>query len=192
MYTSFVSDSSLPRVRGPCSKVSYSLIFGMIMLMKKTLLDKTFIVSLVLKGIDGILEIGGGIFLLLLSPDTLHHWIQNFVTYELSRNEHEYISRYLISSAGKLDQSSTLFGALYLLTHGLVKVILVVAVLKNKLWAYPWMIGFLVVFIVYQIYLMIRHFTLGMFALTIFDIFIVFMTAVEYQRHRAASRDSPA
>ena len=36
-----------------------------------------------------------------------------------------------------------LFGAVYLLTHGLVKVVLVVALLLNKLWAYPWMIGVL-------------------------------------------------
>jgi uncharacterized membrane protein len=34
-------------------------------------------------------------------------------------------------------------GAVYLLAHGLVKVILVAALLKNQLWAYPWTIAFL-------------------------------------------------
>jgi uncharacterized membrane protein len=29
------------------------------------------------------------------------------------------------------------FGAVYLLAHGLVKVILAAALLKNRLWAYP-------------------------------------------------------
>ncbi|WP_053544309.1 hypothetical protein [Corynebacterium deserti] len=34
-----------------------------------------------------------------------------------------------------------LFSSICLLTHGLVKVVLVAVVLKNKLWAYPWMIA---------------------------------------------------
>jgi len=158
--------------------------------MKKTFLDKVFVVSLVLKGLDGLLEIGGGIFLIFLTANTLHHWIQSFVSWELSRNEHGLISTYLVNSAGKLDHGSTILGALYLLSHGLVKVVLVVAVLKNKLWAYPWMIGFLVIFIFYQLYLLITHFSFGILALTIFDIFIVYLTVIEYHRHQAAASDA--
>jgi hypothetical protein len=45
-----------------------------------------------------------------------------------------------------------LFGAVYLSAHGIVKIVLVIALLLNKLWAYPWMIVVLVLFIGYQSY----------------------------------------
>ena len=45
-----------------------------------------------------------------------------------------------------------LFGAVYLLLHGAVKVVLVIALLLNKLWAYPCMIVVLLIFIGYQLY----------------------------------------
>ena len=77
-----------------------------------------------------------------------------------------------------------LFGAIYLLTHGAVKVVLVIALLLDKLWAYPWMIGFLTLFIGYQLYRIALHPTTGLIALTIFDAVILALTAREYRRQR--------
>ena len=85
--------------------------------------------------------------------------------------------------------SATLFGAVYLLIHGVVKVFLVVAVLRDKLWAYLWLIGFLVAFIGWQGYELVRHFTWGLAALTAFDILIVVLTVREYRIHRARRRE---
>jgi uncharacterized membrane protein len=45
-----------------------------------------------------------------------------------------------------------LFGAIYLLPHGIVKVVLVYALLLNKFWDYPWMMVVLLLFIGYQLY----------------------------------------
>ena len=58
----------------------------------------------------------------------------------------------MLRTAAGLTGSAVLFGAVYLLTHGLVKVVLVVALLLNKLWAYPAMIAVLLLFIGYQLY----------------------------------------
>ena len=77
------------------------------------------------------------------------------------------------------------FGAAYLLTHGLVKIVLVGALLRNKLWAYPWMIAVLVAFIGYQLYRIAVGPTAGMVALTIFDAVIVWLTRREYTRQLA-------
>ena len=65
-----------------------------------------------------------------------------------------------------------LFGGLYLLSHGVVKIVLATALLRNKLWAYPWMIGFLGVFVIYQLYRIALIPTVGLIALTVFDVFI--------------------
>jgi uncharacterized membrane protein len=47
------------------------------------------------------------------------------------------------------------------------------------------MIVFLSIFIVYQIYRIVLHLSLGLLVLALFDIFIVGLTVIEYRKHRA-------
>ncbi|RAX45950.1 DUF2127 domain-containing protein [Arthrobacter sp. AQ5-05] len=151
----------------------------------RTLLDITFRISLVLKGLDGVLELVGGFLLLVVSPAQMGALARLLTQHELSEDPNDLVATALVHLAGTLTVSATLFGAIYLLLHGLVKVVLVWAVLKDKLWAYPWMIAFLLVFIAYQGYEMVVAFSWGMALLTAFDIFIVWLTAHEYRSHRA-------
>jgi uncharacterized membrane protein len=67
-------------------------------------------------------------------------------------------------------------------------VILVAALLKNQLWAYPWTIAFLGVFIVYQLYRLSLKPSLGLTALTIFDSAIAWLTWREYRKQLAIVR----
>lgn len=84
-----------------------------------------------------------------------------------------------------------MFAAVYLLLHGLVKVVLVAALLRNRLWAYPWTIAFLGVFIGYQLYRIALHPTLGLSALTVFDAFIVWLTWREFRKQRPRTASAP-
>jgi uncharacterized membrane protein len=77
-----------------------------------------------------------------------------------------------------------IFGAVYLLLHGAVKVVLVIALLLNKLWAYPCMIIVLLIFIGYQLYRIAMQPRAGLVALTIFDAVIVTLTWREFRRQR--------
>ena len=54
-------------------------------------------------------------------------------------------------------------------------------------WIIRWQIGFLIAFILYQVYELIISFSWGLFALTVFDVFIVLLTWREYQLHRFRS-----
>jgi uncharacterized membrane protein len=148
-------------------------------------LDRTFKISVALKGLDGVLEVVGGIVLLFISPATLQAWARALTAHELAQDPHDFIARHLLHSASQLSRSTTLFGAVYLLTHGIAKIVLVVAVLREQLWAYPWMIALLGVFIAYQVYRLSYRFTIGLFLLTLFDLFVVVLTVIEYRRKRA-------
>jgi len=149
-------------------------------------LDKTFKIGLVLKGLDGVLEIVGGILLLFLSPTTIAHLVRGLTAYELSEDPHDLIARSLLHTATHLTHGATLFGAIYLLSHGIAKVVLVALVLRDKLWAYPWLIGLLLAFIVYQLYrITVVNFSAGLTALTVFDALLVWLTWREYRSKRA-------
>ena len=153
-----------------------------------TLLDRTFRVSLILKGLDGVLELIGGILLLVVTPKQIGDLVRFLTQHELAQDPHDFLANSLVHLSSNLSGSATLFGAIYLLLHGLVKIVLVWAVLKDKLWAYPWMIAFLLVFIIYQGYRIAVAFSWGLVLLTAFDIFIVWITAREYRIHRARNQ----
>ena len=151
---------------------------------RKDLLDRTFEVAILLKGLDGVLEVVGGLTLLVVSPATINRIVTTLTEHELSQDPHDFVATHLLNTAHGLSRGSVLFASLYLLSHGAVKIVLVTALLKNKLWAYPWMIAFLVLFIVYQIYRMTLVPSVGLAALTAFDILVVWLTYREYQRQR--------
>lgn len=151
----------------------------------EVLLDRFFRVALVLKGLDGVLELVGGILLLVVTPDQINALVRFLTQHELSEDPNDLVANALLTFAQSLDVSATTFAAAYLLVHGVVKVLLVGAVLADRLWAYPWLIAFLVVFIAYQVYVMAIGFTWGMLALTLFDLVIVWLTAREYRVHKA-------
>ncbi len=151
----------------------------------RDLLDQTFEVGIILKGLDGLLEVIGGLLLLLVSPATIDRVVTSLTQHELSEDPHDFLATHLLKTAHGLTGSALLFGAVYLLSHGAVKVILVAALLKNELWAYPWMIIFLGVFIIYQVYRLSFRPSVGLSALTVFDALISGLTFREYRKQLA-------
>jgi uncharacterized membrane protein len=151
----------------------------------RDLLDQTFQVGIILKGLDGALEVIGGLLLLAVSPATIDRVVTSLTQHELSEDPRDFLATHLLKTAHGLTGSALLFGAVYLLSHGAVKVILVAAVLKNQLWAYPWLIVFLGVFIVYQIYRLSLKPSVGLTALTLFDAIIAWLTYREYRKQLA-------
>lgn len=156
----------------------------------KDLLDRAFEIGIILKGLDGVLELIGGVLLLAVSPATINRIVAGLTQHELSEDSHDFVATHLMRMSHGLTGSAVGFAAAYLLLHGIVKVVLVVALLLNKLWAYPWMIAFLIAFIGYQIYRLALNLTVGLTLLTLFDIAIVWLTWREYRKQQARRRAS--
>jgi uncharacterized membrane protein len=152
---------------------------------KPDLTDRAFRISLLLKGLNGLAEVIGGILLLLIKPEQINKIAENLTQDQLSNDPHDFIANHILNSAHHLTGASLLFGALYLLSHGIVKLVLVVEVIRDKLWAYIALIAVTAVFIVYQLYrLIFVGFTLGMLYLTVLDLVIIYLTQKEYRRHK--------
>ncbi len=155
-------------------------------------LDRVFEVGIIGKGLNGAAELIGGLLLLFLQPDRIHHVVVALTQGELSEDPGDFVATHLLHTASGLTGHAVLFGAVYLLAHGVVKVALVVALLLNKIWAYPWMIVVLAVFIGYQSYRIVLTPSAGLIGLTVFDVVIVALTWREYgqqRRRREASEN---
>jgi uncharacterized membrane protein len=142
---------------------------------------KLFRVGIILKGIDGVLEIIGAFLILMISPQILNEIVYLLTQHELSEDPKDIVANYLIHAANHFSVSSQLFGFIYLLSHGIIKIILIVSLWKQRLWSYPVAMIFFVLFGVYQMYKYSLEHSLGWIVLTILDIFVVVLTWMEYR-----------
>ena len=162
------------------------------MFKPKDTLDRAFEIGIILKGLNGLAELIGGLLLLFVTAGDIYHLAAVLTQGELSEDPHDLVARYLLHTANGLTGSAVIFGAVYLLVHGAVKVVLVIALLLNKLWAYPCLIVVLLTFIGYQLYRIALQPSAGLIALTVFDAVIVALTWREYRRQRQIPRDHAA
>ena len=144
-------------------------------------LHRIFAVGMWLKGLDGVLEIAGGLLLLLISPAALSRLVIISTQHELVEDPHDRIATALRQAATQFSGNTQLFGSIYLLVHGLIKVGVVAGVLRGYRWAYPAALGFLGLFILYQLYRLSYRYSPGLLLLTLFDIVMVVLTWREYR-----------
>lgn len=147
-------------------------------------LDLVFLIGVVGKGIDGLLELIGGIILLTTTPAQLLHLVQTITRRELIEDPHDAVATFLLHSVAHLDAGTTTFLAAYVLLHGVVKLAIVAALLLGSRRVYPWAIGALVLFLIYQVYALIVGPTVGMAVLTVLDLAIVLLTWREWRHGR--------
>ncbi|MGH9709973.1 MAG: DUF2127 domain-containing protein, partial [Candidatus Acidiferrales bacterium] len=103
----------------------------------------------------------------------------------LSTDPHDFIATHLLQATQGIMGQARYFFLFYLVSHGLAKVILVVALWLNRMWAYPTMIIMLAAFIAYQLYRMTFAPSWFLVLLTLFDVVVIWLTWAEYKKQRA-------
>ncbi len=148
----------------------------------KNLQHKAFEWGIFLKGIDGLLEVVGGIILFFLDPATLNRLILGLTQHELSQDPHDFVAAHLLNFAHNFSVDAQIFGAIYLLSHGFVKMFLVDSLWRKRLWSYPAAIIIFAVFAIYQIYRYTFTHSILLLALTVLDAAVIWLTWEEYER----------
>ena len=142
------------------------------------------------KCFDGIVEVLAGVLVWFVKPSWLMS-LQSFWLHLLAENRHDFIAGHMLRVSERLTGSDPLFASLYLLLHGLVKVILAIVLWMNELWAYPVAIAVFSAFCVYQVYRYTFTHSEALIWLTVFDIGVVILTWREY-RLQASVKKEPA
>ena len=140
-----------------------------------------FRLGIFLKGIHAVIEVVGGLLLLGIPLRAFAHLAIWLTQAELLEQPHDLVANYVLHLGTQLSAGSKTFGGAYLLSHGVVKIVLVVALLKGKLWAYPWSLSVLGLFIVYQVYRFTFTHSIALVLLTIFDLVVIWLIWREYQ-----------
>ena len=151
-----------------------------------------FEAAVFLKGVNAILEISGGLLVLLIHPAFVRKVAEYFTAEELGQDPNDFIASHLRTFAEQYAAvGHHLFAAFYLLSHGIVKFILVIGLLKGKLWSYPASLAVFGLFILYQTYLFIGDRSWTVAALTLFDLVVMYFVWREWkivEAHQAQIR----
>jgi uncharacterized membrane protein len=142
---------------------------------------RAFEVSLMLKGIFAILEILGGVLVYFVTQEFLLKLILAFTKQEFIEDPDDTLARYLIQFAQDFSVNSRLFVSFYLLSHGIVKLFLIVGLMRRKLSFYPAAILVFTLFIVYQLYRFSFTHSIWLLLITLLDAVVIWLTWHEYK-----------
>ncbi len=153
-------------------------------LMQSRLAHIVFWIALVFKGIDGLLETAGGVFLLAVSAETMNTFAWKLLQPELAQDPNDWLANHLLSWIFHLSTDSKVFAVAYLLVHGIIKLVIVVAIWFSQLWAY-WFAGIVFgLFVFYQMARFAATHSLAMVFLTAIDLIIIALLPPEHRRVR--------
>lgn len=144
-------------------------------------IHEVFRISVILKGLHALIEIAGGIAFYLISSQTILMWVNALTRNELVEDPRDLVATHLLSAAQALTGSTQSFYAFYLISHGMIKIILVVGLLREKLIAYPASLAVLAAFVGYQIYRYSYTHSFGLILLTILDIVVMVLVWHEWR-----------
>lgn len=149
----------------------------------KNLFDKVFEYGILIKGIDGLIEAFTAIAIIFISPRMIQGLVEVATHDELVHDPNDFISHFLIHASHQFTNSGRLFLIVYLAVHAAIKLVSVIGILRNKLWAYPFSLFALGALTLYQVYdIIFLKGSLFVIALTVIDFAILALIWREYQK----------
>ncbi|MDB5225567.1 MAG: hypothetical protein JWL87_519 [Candidatus Adlerbacteria bacterium] len=158
-------------------------------LLQEKRVTRYFRISVILKGAISLAEIAVGVLVSFVPVSFFTDALMRFAQGELVEEQGDFIATHLVSLSQQFSVESGAFIAFYLLSRGLIKLVLIIALLKNQLWAYPSSLAVLGLFVAYQAYQIAAAHSLFIVALTVFDLVVMWFIWKEYlivRLHRQA------
>jgi len=152
--------------------------------IQRKIIDRIFEIGILMKSLFGFFEVLAGIFIAVSGKRLVNNFIIDMAQQEVMGDPNDTIANFLINSANNFYYNAHIFAIAYLLIHGVINIVLATALMKNRLWAFPWAIVSFGSFIFYQSYRYIYTHSPSLLFLTIFDIFIVSVIWVEYSKRK--------
>lgn len=145
--------------------------------------DSLYRVGVGIKGFDGLVEVVAGVAL-LIAPGLVHATLSTI--FGATHLHHGHTAQFIAGYVARLDadaaRSGLTFLIVFLIGHGTVKLVLVYCLLRRLVWAYPYALGLLGMFLLYQVYVLVRDpSSIGMWLFTVLDLTIIWLVYGEWR-----------
>lgn len=152
---------------------------------KERAFHDSFLIGIWFKAAVGALQALAGLLVLLVSQQSLAAMVTRWTNPELIEEPDSHIAHWALQGVAELGSGSRTFVTIYLLSHGIIKLGLIFAMLRGKLWAYPWSMGAIGSFVVYQLYRFAYTHSIALVVLSVLDAIVVYLIWHEYRTRKA-------
>ncbi len=150
-----------------------------------------FLVGIWFKAAVGALQTIAGLLMLAISQQSLTAMVARWTNPELAEEPHQVFATFAQHSVADLGAGSRTFVIIYLLSHGVIKLGLIWAMMRRKMWAYPWSMWVIGGFIAYQLYRFAYTHSIALIVLSVLDAVVVFLIYHEYRRRKQIGFAAP-
>lgn len=140
-----------------------------------------FEISLFLKGAFALLEIIGAVLAYFVPKSFVLRLVTSLTQSELAEDPRDWLAHSLLHAVQHLSVGTRHFAAIYLLSHGAIKLWLIIGLLRGRLWYYPTALIVFGLFIVYQLYRFSFTHSPFLLFLTAVDLLVIVLTWHEYR-----------
>ena len=145
------------------------------------LVEWAFRLSLLGKALLALVQVLGGLFLLVMPGDTIRQTVDALTRSELAHDPTDRFARAVMHWASTINPSAEQFYIVYLLGHGAIHVVVVTALLLKSRVAYPFSLATLIAFVLCQTWEYLHTFDPALLALTAIDIFVIVIVILEHR-----------
>lgn len=157
---------------------------------RKNWFDRAYNIGIGIKGFDGLAELVVGI-LLAITPGAFHTFLQ-WMTGSVYKHEgfvYEFSADYIARLDDDLARIGMTFIVVYLIGHGIIKIIFALCLLKRIDWIYPYAITILWLLMVYQVGVLLQDLSsIFMWLITVVDATVIWLVMMQYRKIRRAKR----
>jgi len=148
---------------------------------EEKIIEKSFDVVLLLKSIFAIVEIIGGIAMFFMTPERVNNVIHWFSKSELHEVPNDFFINLIVNFGHHFTTGTQYLAAIYLLSHGLIKIITLFLLWRKILWSYPLSVVVFLGFIIYQLNEFATRHSIFMIIVSIVDVIMIVLTILEYR-----------
>lgn len=157
---------------------------------KPKTITELFWVSIVIKAIGSGVEMLGGIASMLIPSAYISQLALQLTQTYLDGDKDDFITKSLVHLAHTFASTGNMFIGIYFFVRGSIQFLLVVALFKNKLWAYPALLVVLALLVLSQGYDVYFSHSIVTAVITLTDIVTFFLVMREYKIVRSLRRAS--
>lgn len=148
--------------------------------------------TIIIKGLIAAAEIVFGLLFTFMSYDAFFRLASALTGDELTEHPSDFLWGFVIKGFHSITMTPAAVWAFILLSHGLVKLVLIVALLYDKEWAYPWSAAIFSGFIVYQVWQMVITPSAALAFITALDVLVVALVLHESRARKRRRRETAA
>ena len=138
-----------------------------------------FDVAVAIKAFNGVLEIAGGLFL-VLKPGWIDSTVETLAASLLIQHPANWIAQAIERWSNGLTVDTERFASTYLIAHGIAKLFIAWGLIREKLWAFPTALVVFGLLISYQMYRVAHTHSLTLTLLIAIDVVVCYLIWREY------------